>query len=172
MNRISTASFPAAKNGIKTTPEKVSLAILVRKAEHINQIRLLRELEACPTSRSLPSYNDLARVERSNHSLKGLVSGLLRSCLRYINFLHWSSEKDTKTPFKIKQLCDSVTKHRKEFLEKFMRCVRQICRFDGSRPQLWAKALRSPDLTATKVVISAMSPGAYHNLMRNYGLTA
>jgi hypothetical protein len=165
-----TAPLPAEKR--ENSSGRVLPTNLVRQAVFIDQVRLLRELETCPTSRSLPSYNDLARVERDNHSLKRLVSRLLKSCLRYINFLHRSSEKDTKNPFRIEQLCSRVIKYRNAFLERFMRCVRQIRRFDGHRPQLWAKALRSPDLTATKVVISALSPGAYQGLMRNYGLPA
>lgn len=161
------APLPATQ-GEKPVGQAISTC-LVHRAAHINQVRLLNELQTFPTSKRLPSYNDLVRVERSYQPLKRLIKRLLRSCLGYINFLHESSEKDTHTPFKINQLCVRVSKFRTQFLKVFLRCVEQIRRYDDKRSELWAKALRSPDLTATKVAISALNPGSYQNLIRWYG---
>jgi hypothetical protein len=65
-----------------------------------------------------------------------------------------------------------VTKYRENFVRRFTRFIRRIRWFDRQRMQLWMRALQSPDLTATKVAISALNPSAYQNLMRHYGIVA
>jgi len=169
-----TALTPACPRAHKsrTNHGRAKSACPVCGTEHIDQTRLLRELQTCTTSRQLPSYNDLARVQREHHALRGLVSRLVKSCLRYINFLHESAGRDTATPFKVECLCNRVTKHRENFIRRFTKFIRRIRWFDRQRTQLWMRALHAPDLTATKVAISALSPGSYQSLMRQYGLVA